>query len=48
MAREEEEARTGSLVAVLVVVVVGEAERLGGAGRGLAPPLARIARSPIV
>lgn len=29
-------------------VVVGEGERFGGAGRGLAPPLARIVRSPIV
>lgn len=36
MAREE--AGTGSLV------VVGGAERFGGAGRGVAPPLARIAR----
>ena len=43
MAREEE-AGTSSLV------VVGEGERFGGAGRGLrlAPPLARIDRSPIV
>jgi hypothetical protein len=42
MAREEEEAGASGLVAV---AGEEEGERMGGAGRGLAPPLARIARS---
>jgi hypothetical protein len=42
MAREEEEAGASGLVAV---AGEEEGERLGGEGRGLAPPLARIARS---